>query len=538
MQEPKDYIDNLFSDAFSQSEQAPPPNLWNALEEKLTEQSSLDSMFKRMFAEFSVKPSKNTWKKISLLLFMRSFFTFRFSSFNAYYLAALSVIGIYAAYSYSSNKEIELTQHEVEIVQPTLARYESYSHKAEQAPNSTQLHAETPARVHEAAPALKTKHEATIKQTIGKEKKTSKPALSDKKAAFDFTTVQIFGKSAVCCNMQEEYTIEGLPKHAEVEWSLKIPNTTMKFISTRKVVAEWKKTGNYNLKARVTVGEESAEIELPIKVESAEKPTIKGRNKVCEGTEKQLYSIDEPVHKNIVYEWKISQNKIDFIGNKYINVDWNKSGADTLFVLRIDTESGCQSENFFPVTVLPQPDLSYSITPYGYNEVQLKYNGKKEKGKTVVWDINGVEYTTATLNYENLGTDIGVVSLTVKDKNKCVATNRQEVLFTNYMLYVPRSITVNRNQTFLPQVNPNQKLASYTIEIYSPTNEKIWESSDLTNGSPSKAWDATSKGQPVPRGKYMWKINAVFEDGYVWNGVMQANGDIKPIGIVVVDNNN
>jgi hypothetical protein len=31
---------------------------------------------------------------------------------------------------------------------------------------------------------------------------------------------------------------------------------------------------------------------------------------------KTIISVDEPVDKNIVYEWKTTYNAIDFIGNK------------------------------------------------------------------------------------------------------------------------------------------------------------------------------------------------------------------------------
>jgi len=136
--------------------------------------------------------------------------------------------------------------------------------------------------------------------------------------------------------------------------------------------------------------------------------------------------------------------------------------------------------------------------------------------------------------YENKGIGNTTVTLKVTDKNNCSTILQREVSFNKHIIFVPRQFNLDNNDGFIPQTN--QPLKSYKIEIYNPRNEKIWESTDLTNGKPSKAWDGTYKGTQVARGKYMWRIKAVFDDGTEWKGIMQPTGELKPSGIIIIDN--
>jgi hypothetical protein len=46
----------------------------------------------------------------------------------------------------------------------------------------------------------------------------------------------------------------------------------------------------------------------------------------------------------------------------------------------------------------------------------------------------------------------------------------------------------------------------------------IWHSQKLDErGSPVEYWDGTYKGHPVQEDVYVWKIQAVFRDGTIWN---------------------
>lgn len=101
-------------------------------------------------------------------------------------------------------------------------------------------------------------------------------------------------------------------------------------------------------------------------------------------------------------------------------------------------------------------------------------------------------------------------------------------------LFVPNAIAVGEvgdAGVFLPK---GAGIGSYHLWIYDLWGNLLWESTALQNGSPAEGWDGSYKGQMVPLGSYAWKINAIFKDGIVWEGMEQSNGKTTNIGSVTV----
>lgn len=519
-------IEDLFGNAFRDAEITPPSQLWDSLESSLEKEQGVEALYKNAFINSTIQPSKRIWYRISYLLFLKGFLTFKPTSFNAYYAAFTAIVGVVcvAVWPGKESKPVEQTQSQIEVVAPS---------------PSTQNESQQTVDIQtsDATPVSKLQTNPTSQSTTAAiiEKQTkvtvSAPVSMD---MFDFSKVKIIGATKLCASLSAEYAIEGVPTESEIEWNLQSKDGIYKFISTRKISAMWSKGGNYSVWATVKVGNTKKKIELPVLVEANVDPIIKGKNKVCEGVEKQLYSVDEPVDRSIQYEWKATYNTIDFIGNKYINVDWKKSGRDTLLVSRINTETGCKSQSAMAVTIIPKPIADFEMTPLGNSEFQFTYIGPVKKGVTVAWSIDGNDFNEQSIVYENRGIGNTMVSLKVTDKNNCTTLIQREVSFNKHVMFVPRQYNLDDSDGFMPQTN--QGLKSYKIEIFNPRNEKIWESTELVNGKPAKSWDGTYKGNPVPRGKYMWRIKAVFDDGTEWKGMMQPTGEIKPSGIVIIDN--
>ena len=54
--------------------------------------------------------------------------------------------------------------------------------------------------------------------------------------------------------------------------------------------------------------------------------------------------------------------------------------------------------------------------------------------------------------------------------------------------------------------------------MYNSWGAIIWESKLLDEkGSPLESWDGTCKGHSVQEGVYVWRIQAVFRDGSIWD---------------------
>ncbi|MCB0755656.1 MAG: HYR domain-containing protein, partial [Flavobacteriales bacterium] len=101
-------------------------------------------------------------------------------------------------------------------------------------------------------------------------------------------------------------------------------------------------------------------------------------------------------------------------------------------------------------------------------------------------------------------------------------------------LFVPNAMVVGENGLGGRFQPIGTGLATYHVWVFDLWGNQLWESTSLTNGSPAEYWDGRYKGAMVPQGAYTWKIEAVFKDGEVWDGMPQASGKPKNIGSVTV----
>ncbi|MCF8459885.1 MAG: HYR domain-containing protein [Flavobacteriales bacterium] len=101
-------------------------------------------------------------------------------------------------------------------------------------------------------------------------------------------------------------------------------------------------------------------------------------------------------------------------------------------------------------------------------------------------------------------------------------------------LYVPNAMgigEVGEASIFLPK---GTGIADYHLWIFDKWGNLLWESTALNNGSPAEGWDGVYKGAVVPMGSYVWKINATFVDGEIWDGQDFTNGKHGNSGTVMV----
>ena len=101
-------------------------------------------------------------------------------------------------------------------------------------------------------------------------------------------------------------------------------------------------------------------------------------------------------------------------------------------------------------------------------------------------------------------------------------------------LFIPNAMAVGEPGEagiFFPK---GTGLAEYHVWVFDGWGNLIWESEALDNGSPADGWDGRYKGKFVPQGSYVWKVNAIFEDGTVWEGMEYSNGKITNTGSIMV----
>jgi hypothetical protein len=72
--------------------------------------------------------------------------------------------------------------------------------------------------------------------------------------------------------------------------------------------------------------------------------------------------------------------------------------------------------------------------------------------------------------------------------------------------------------------------------VFDKWGHLLWESIkvDETTGQPSEGWDGTFNGELMPQDVYMWKINAKFINGKVWEGSDSGTGSNSTMGTVTL----
>ncbi len=96
---------------------------------------------------------------------------------------------------------------------------------------------------------------------------------------------------------------------------------------------------------------------------------------------------------------------------------------------------------------------------------------------------------------------------------------------------IPTAFIPNSNNEIFRTFRPvGDSLISYQMRIFNIWGQMLWESSELLNGKPRYGWDGTYNGKPCPPGTYIWRIEAVINDGTPggrkWDGYGQESGTV------------
>ncbi|MBP5582802.1 MAG: hypothetical protein J6X43_02455 [Bacteroidales bacterium] len=540
-------IEQLFSDRFRDAEETPSNDIWEKLESNL-DKHNVEGIFQTAFQNAAVQPAASVWQKIAKTLAWKSFLTFRFNTFNVYYASVITaILGISAFQFLKTDSQATVQNNIVETTDisktaetasvaeennvattETAESVSSTTQSSDVASSATKVDNTTKYNVSENSAVANSDDFAFDKDPNKKKRGTDEDARN-----IDWSHVRLIGNASICKDVASTYAIEGLTVHADIQW--KLPKAAKKNSEVgHNVSIIWTEAGQQTIMALVKVGDTKKTYTYNVMVEGVAIPEIKGKVKVCQGMEKQLYYVDEKVNNDISYLWESQHNTIDQIGNKYINVDWTKSGKDTLFVTKINRVTGCKSQATVGIMIYPQPKINFEVHPLGDQEYEFAFTETQRKGYVYEWMIEGMEYNDAVVTHEASGSGSSFVTLKVTDKNGCSSTIQKEVDFNKNFISVPSKYNPSNGKYFVPLTNSD--LQSYKLEIYNARNEKVWESTELNNGKPAAGRDGKVRGVVQPRGKYMWKISATFDDGTQWKGVTQPNGSCKPSGIFILEN--
>ncbi len=161
------------------------------------------------------------------------------------------------------------------------------------------------------------------------------------------------------------------------------------------------------------------------------------------------------------------------------------------------------------------------------NPVDYEWDFDYNQGIWTSNDINPIFQYEEDGNY--------TVMLVSWNQQGCPDTTYQvyDLLFTN--LFVPNTFVPSSPITDLQTFKPvGINLSSYKLEVYSAWGNLVFETTELIDGVPSEGWDGTYEGEPLPTGSYIWRIEAVFEDGSHWRGTDNGDGNTGTSGTIML----
>ena len=291
-----------------------------------------------------------------------------------------------------------------------------------------------------------------------------------------------------------------------------------------------------------------------------------GRDSVCMGAiGESYYTQFEPTSQ---YFWTVTGNHLNYskdaTSTSVRYIDWQQPGVDTLMVYE-QTWAGCEGFDTLIVQIAPAPVAKFSWSmPGSSNVVELKDSTVQDSlwttdefGEPVALPI---EYTMAW-NFGHQGSAESEIDtlipysmrkfpireggylygyncpiLTVTNDFGCTSTYT-ECIFVNLSssLYVPTAFSPSNPahsvRTFQPK---GFNLQTCEISVYDKWGNLLWFSNEVKDGMFVGYWDGRYDGKMMQSGSYIWKMEATFLDGQVWDGFDTGNGKHTKYGTVTL----
>ena len=291
-----------------------------------------------------------------------------------------------------------------------------------------------------------------------------------------------------------------------------------------------------------------------------------GRDSVCMGSVGEAYYTQ--YSEGSLYLWTVTGDNLNYskdaMATSVRYIDWLSSGVDTIMVYE-QTWAGCEGFDTLVVQIAPEPVAHFTWNmPGSTNVIELKDSTIQDSLWTT--DANGeplalpIEYTMAW-NFGHHGTDESYIDtvipynqrnfpileggylygyncpiLTVTNDFGCKNVYT-ECIFVNISssLYVPTAFSPSNPahavRTFQPK---GYNLATCEISVYDKWGNLMWFSNEVKDGMFVGYWDGRYEGNMAKSDVYIWKMEATFLDGQVWQGFDAGNGKKVKYGSVML----
>jgi PKD repeat protein len=212
----------------------------------------------------------------------------------------------------------------------------------------------------------------------------------------------------------------------------------------------------------------------------------------------------------------------------------------------VEDHFGCIDTIDSTLTVNQSPVASFTITE-NVNGMpgKIQLNNKSDIPDGYYWKFpGGTGYPDEESPIVLYGEDGKFeIRLIVTNDKGCIdsTTMMYEFYFDNLYVpnaFVPSSLLEGKAMEIRKFMPKGRNLAEYHIMVFDKWGHMLWESQkisdDTDNNMPVEGWDGTYQGKEMPQDVYMWKINARFRNGKVWEGSDSGTGSVSTMGTVTL----
>lgn len=296
-------------------------------------------------------------------------------------------------------------------------------------------------------------------------------------------------------------------------------------------------------------------------VAPAAKTKLFGPDSVCLNATEQYYT---QYTKESTYLWTVTGNQLNYSKDAKSNsvryVDWQNTGVDTITVYE-QTWAGCEGADTMIVKIAPIPEPYFVWEmPGASNIIELRdstiqdsivFNDTLSEVVTykMLWNFGYqgspegsidtvIDYGRRNIPFQKGGYLYGYNCPTLKVVNSygCESTYK-ECIFVNIAtsLFVPTSFAPMNPAHSVRNFQPKGfNLKECKVSVYDKWGNLLWYSDEVEDGVFIGSWDGTYDGKMMQSDVYIWKIEAEFLDGQVWQGIDSGNGKKSKFGSVTL----
>ncbi len=291
-----------------------------------------------------------------------------------------------------------------------------------------------------------------------------------------------------------------------------------------------------------------------------------GSDSVCVNTIAEQYYTQYT--KGSSYFWNVTGDNLNYSKDQSSTsvryVDWMTAGIDTLTVYE-QTWAGCEGFDTLVVRIAPSPVAAFTWSmPGSTNIIELR-DSTVQDSLWVVNDLGELEPEiipyTMSWNFGHQGepeTDIDTVIayekrnypfregnyiygyncpiLTVTNSYGC-ESKYTECIFVNLTssLYVPTAFSPTNPAHSVRMFGPKgYNLKTCEISVYDKWGNLLWYSDEVVDGMFVGTWDGRYEGKMMKSDVYIWKMEATFLDGQIWEGFDVGHGKKAKFGSVTL----